>query len=109
MQFNVAQLLKQTVGATRTYEVENEPDQTDSNIPAFSGQVQFTRTKDGILVRASLVGHMQSNCSRCLEDFEDSIHLEIEEEYFPIVDVLSGNHYRSRKIGQRSPSAKTIF
>lgn len=90
MWFNVAQLLKENVGATRTYDVVNELDSSDADIPALTGRVHFTRTKDGILVRASLDGAVPSTCSRCLEDFDAPIHLDIEEEYFPVIDVITG-------------------
>jgi len=54
------------------------------------GEVGLTRTDRGILVKATLHTEVKVSCSRCLGLFDCPLALNIEEEYFPTVDVVSG-------------------
>jgi uncharacterized protein len=92
MRFHVAQLLKDGVGATRSYEV-HEADVVvtdDGSRSLVEGTVGLLRTKSGILAKATLRLHYPEVCSRCLTPIEVPLELHIEEEYQPIVDVLTG-------------------
>ena len=48
------------------------------------------RTDRGILVKGTLRTEAEVTCSRCLSLFGCPIALNIEDEYFPTVDVFSG-------------------
>ncbi|HEX9975852.1 MAG TPA: DUF177 domain-containing protein [Dehalococcoidales bacterium] len=89
IQINVAQLLKEPIGSTRSYEVD-EPVVIAEGDRAVRGQVNLIRTNRGILVRGALNTEMELTCSRCLTEFICPLSLEIEEEYFPTIDVLTG-------------------
>lgn len=89
MEINVAQLLKDTIGSTRDYEVDTSVDIEGFN-DAIRGKVMLMRTDHGILARATLTTDIEIPCSRCLSPFDYSLSLNIEEEYFPIIDINSG-------------------
>ena len=91
MQINVSQLLKATIGSTRDHEVSGTIEISDGDIGSkVNGEVKLLRTNRGILVTGTLHTETQATCSRCLSQFECSLTLNIEEEYFPVIDVVSG-------------------
>ncbi|MBI2952824.1 MAG: DUF177 domain-containing protein [Chloroflexi bacterium] len=92
MKFNVAQLLKATVGTTREYEIDDGISYVE-DVPVSSnvvGRARFTRTPRGVLVAADLTLAASLTCSRCLEDLEYPLHLRFDEEFEPTVDVVTG-------------------
>jgi uncharacterized protein len=86
MQINVAQLLKESVGAVRTYEIDET---TGEGFP-IRGNVKLLRTNRSILVTGSLKTATGGECSRCLQKFEYPLQIDIEEEYFLTRDPVSG-------------------
>jgi len=54
------------------------------------GEVRLMRTDRGILAKGTLHTEVEITCSRCLSLFSCLLTLNIEEEYFPITDVVSG-------------------
>ena len=91
MQINVAQLLKTPVGSTRSHKVSGTVDITGDGVDSeVYGEVKLLRTNRGILVRCTLYTEIQVTCSRCLSVFRCPLTLNIEEEYFPVIDVISG-------------------
>jgi len=86
MQINVSQLLKEAIGAGRNYQVA----ETVESVGMVEGEVELLRTDRGILVRSRLSTEVGVNCSRCLSLFRCPLALNIEEEYFPTTDVVSG-------------------
>jgi len=89
VQINVAQLLKAPIGTTRDYEVDEVTD-IDGDGHLVKGKVQLTRTNRGILVKGTLNTEAKVTCSRCLNEFSCPLMLNIEEEYFPTIDVITG-------------------
>jgi len=90
MQINVAQLMKESTGATRTYDIEDSvwlDETTECNI---QGQVELLRTKRGILVRGAFVGKTNLTCSRCLTAFAHPLVFKMEEEFLPCLDANTG-------------------
>ncbi len=87
MVFNVAQLLKGLVGDHRHYSI----DEITSEGYPVTGEVTLLRTNRSILVKGKLQTSVHCTCGRCLEDFDLPMDLEIEEEYFPAMDVLTGS------------------
>lgn len=106
MIINVAQLLKSTVGSTREYDIDDKvdlyEDGTEQNI---SGQINLLRTGRGILVQGTLHTRVEANCSRCLNTFLCPLDLKIVEEYFPTIDIITGN---SISAPEDQPSSFTI-
>ncbi len=91
MQVNVAQLLKETIGSVRDYEVNGTIDVTDNaKSSPVRGNISLTRTDRSILVKGVLGSEVELTCSRCLNPFSCPLTLSIEEEYFPTTDVISG-------------------
>ena len=84
MRINVAQQLKEPIGQVRSYQISEINDQ---GLP-IEGEVQLMRTNRSILVTARLKTAVRCICSRCLEEFECPLTLDIEEEYFPTMDTI---------------------
>jgi uncharacterized protein len=89
MQVNIAQLLKESIGAERSYEVDEEID-IDGREVRVAGEIRLVRTDRGILTRGDLTAKIEIECSRCLEPFRCPVNVKFEEEFFPTIDVLSG-------------------
>jgi len=89
MQINVAQQLKAPIGTTRNYEINEIVDIADGS-SLVQGKVRLTRTNRGILVKGTLHVDIEVTCSRCLSLFSCPLTINIEEEYFPTSDVVSG-------------------
>lgn len=47
----------------------------------IEGVVRVSRAKEGILAQTDLTLHATRQCSRCLEEFEDPLHIKVEELY----------------------------
>ena len=91
MQINISQLLKETFGTVRNYKINETIDIAgDGNERLVQGEVRLFRTPRGILVKGLLRTEVNLTCSRCLNSFSYPVTLNIEEEYTPTVDVLSG-------------------
>ena len=91
MQYNVAQLLKEPTGATRSVELNQGPESRGGYSPdGLAGRMQFLRTHQGLLVRGNVKARVSLTCSRCLNEFVDAAQLDLEEEFFPRVDVNTG-------------------
>lgn len=93
MVINVAQLLKAAVGTTREYDIDEqiatlgEPYQLTGPV---RGKARLTRTNRGIVVSARLHTGAKLECSRCLEVYVEDLPIRFDEEYIPVVDVVSG-------------------
>ena len=90
MQYNVAQLLKEPTGATRSYQVEQHLTGIPGMADGVRGQLDMLRTHQGILVNARLDIESILMCSRCLGDFTQPSTLFIEEECVPSLDLHTG-------------------
>lgn len=94
LQFNVAQLLKEATGATRSYDVEAKSiSQFDEEVRAVSpiiGHVNFLCTGSDILVTGRLETTIEKTCGRCLTIFTTSVSIELEEEFHPTINILTG-------------------
>ena len=86
MKVNVAQQLKSPLGDIRYYSIDET---TGEGLP-IQGEAKLVRTNRSILVTGRFRTVIKSTCSRCLEEFECPLEFEIEEEYFPTRDIISG-------------------
>ena len=89
MWINVSQQLKTSIGTIRDYEV-SEIVNIASGKSMVQGEVGLIRTDRGILAKGTLHTEVEVICSRCLSLFNSPLTLNIEEEYFPVTDVVSG-------------------
>ena len=91
MQINVSQQLRLSIGSVRDYEISDIIDVIDGGSDSLvQGRVRLMRTDRGILVKGVLDTGVELACSRCLSLFQCPLTLNIEEEYFPTTDVVSG-------------------
>ena len=91
MQINVSQQLKASIGSIRNYEISGMVDIAgDGGSSLVQGEVRLMRTDRGILAKGILHTEVELTCSRCLSLFSCPVTLNIEEEYFPTTDVVSG-------------------
>src|SRR4051812_39623362 len=97
--FNVAQLLKERVGATRkltlqspllTLYDEDGGEQGTLEATELNGEVKVTRLSEGVLVQGDVEANVHLQCSRCLEDISLPVEASLEEQFQPTVDVETG-------------------
>lgn len=89
MLFNVSTLLKEHTGASREFAIDDDV-RVDHVTHHLQGNMRLDRTPRGILVRGSLHGTQDTQCSRCLKPVATPIDILIEEEFIPIIDVTTG-------------------
>ena len=92
MTFNVAQLLKEGIGSSRSYEVGGTVNLTnDTGSAVFWGEVTLTRTDKGIWASGPLSANVEDTCGRCLDKAEVPVNFRVDDEYIPLVDVETGS------------------
>jgi len=91
MQINVSQLLRESIGATRDYRINEVVDISGNNEGSqVEGECHLLRTQRSILTTCSLSTDVKLTCSRCLNSFSYPLKMKFEEEYFPTVDAATG-------------------
>lgn len=93
MIFNVAQLMKSPVGTSLTADIDEQAVQLDEDLKVISpiiGHVRMRRVNQGLLVDGTVDLTLEFSCTRCLKDFEQPVHVNFEERFYPTVDVLTG-------------------
>lgn len=99
--FNVAQLLREPIGAARHVTVSAllrnlAPElghAAGTNAAAESvleGPVRMMHTNAGILVQGDLRAQTTLACARCLKPVPMTLAVELEEVYSPTIDILTG-------------------
>jgi len=100
LRINVAGLLKETAGAARDYPIEAPPAELTKlleteggarGVQPLTGQVRLMRTQQSVFVRGRLKTRLAVECSRCLETAEVPVQFDVEAEYFPEVDIVTGH------------------
>jgi uncharacterized protein len=88
---NVSQLLRDPIGSTRDYRIDEVADITgDGKSHKIQGECNFLRTQRSILVKCALDTEVELTCSRCLGRFRHPFKINFEEEFLPTVDATSG-------------------
>ena len=64
------------------------------------GSVLLTKTDVGIWVSANIKLDVQTECVSCLDIYATTLDLGIEEEYFPLVNLLSGEQNQMGRFGE---------
>jgi uncharacterized protein len=82
---NVAQLLKEPVGSSRSHDISGI---ISEEVEGFvEGEAKVIRISRGVLVQCKLTAEVKLICSRCLDAFLCPISFTAEEEFLPISDV----------------------
>ncbi|HUY99633.1 MAG TPA: DUF177 domain-containing protein [Thermomicrobiaceae bacterium] len=89
---NVAQLLKQPVGAARALEAHLGRFQLDVDLWARDVEVsgRLIRIETGILVQGTVRGIATLECVRCLEEFDAPFEGQFDAEFWPSIEVRTG-------------------
>jgi uncharacterized protein len=91
--FPLATLLAEPAGAGRRYEIHGVtiplPDELRLAEP-IEGGLDVTRTNPGVILRAELDTAIEQSCSRCLRDIVLPVHVSLDEEALPTLDISSG-------------------
>ncbi len=92
LRYNVSQLLREPSGSARRYTIDMAcADLGDGlDVRNLKGNVKFIRTGRGVLVTGTLTGDVDQSCVRCLEPFEATVTLELEEEFLQTYHVMTG-------------------
>ena len=90
MQYNVAQLLKEPTGSSRSYQLDEILGGVEGFANRLSGSVRLLKTHQGVLVVGGLDVDAILVCGRCLSEYPLNLSLSFEEEFFPTVDVNTG-------------------
>lgn len=92
MDMNVSQLLRESIGSTREYDIDNVIDITGEGKEKnrVAGHCSLMRTQRSILVRCNLVTDIELSCSRCLNRFRQPLKVKFNEEFFPTLDLQTG-------------------
>jgi len=90
MQYNVAQLLKEPTGSTRSYRLDETFTGAERMVDWIKGPVHLLRTHQGILVTATLIVQTTQACSRCLKEYTSPSTITVEEEFSPTIDINTG-------------------
>jgi uncharacterized protein len=88
MRINVAQLLKEPIGSSRSYRIDEHVGTDDINF--VNGDVILIRTNRGIIVRGEITASVKGICSRCLKPIDCEVKYNFEEEALPGVPALEG-------------------
>ena len=86
---NVSRLFKSPIGSTQIYRVNEVVNITGIN-SLVQGEIRLMRTDRSILAKGKLHTEGTLSCSRCLSSFNCPLRLNIEEEYFPTINIATG-------------------
>jgi uncharacterized protein len=102
--FNVAQLLKEPVGATRTGYVDADlhdlvpqadlDEAADQPQVSLAGLVRLMHVIDGVLAQGNLSAELTLPCVRCLDPVKVPLEIPLEETFAPTIDIVTGQTVR---------------
>lgn len=91
MDMNVSQLLRENIGSTRDYDIDEIIDITgEGQKNRVQGSCNLLRTQRSVLVKCNLNTEVELTCNRCLGKFKQPLKIKFTEEFFPTLDVQSG-------------------
>lgn len=92
IKFNVAQLLREPMGARREVSFTEPSLALDDTLTLrdISGTVRFTRTATGVWANAKAHGTVGLTCVRSLEAFDQPVDVEFNDEFHSVIDVMNG-------------------
>ena len=90
MRFNVAHLLRGSVGTSRRYSLDFIlASAGDTQTDHVWGELQLMCALGGIWVHGLLGATAVCTCSRCLWDFSLSVRFQVDEVYVPVADITT--------------------
>jgi uncharacterized protein len=89
MCINVAQLLKDPIGSSRSYHIDEHLGTDDINF--VNGDVLLIHTNRGVIVRGDIRASVKVICSRCLKPIDCEIKCDFEEEALPVISAPEGS------------------
>ncbi|KKL68537.1 hypothetical protein LCGC14_2123990 [marine sediment metagenome] len=94
MRFRVSQELRQPVGTEFSLELRQRTLFLDDEVALsdVQGRACLLRTDRGLLVSVHARALIGGTCSRCLSSLQSPIEIDLEEEFIPVVDPVSGVH-----------------
>ncbi|MCA9860562.1 MAG: DUF177 domain-containing protein [Thermomicrobiales bacterium] len=100
---NVATLLQEPVGSSRSYGLHLDRLELDSDLVArdVNGELRLTRLSDEILANVTATATVGLTCLRCLEQYEQPTKTRFQEEFRIAYDVRSGAAIRSSDDDER--------
>ena len=91
METNVSQLLKASIGTIREVSLDEPIAILEKEMESHVvGMIKLIKTHRGILAQGVVETTVPLECSRCLNSFKNKLKVNIEEEYFPSLDINSG-------------------
>jgi uncharacterized protein len=89
---NVAQLMKEDIGAARKVRMSLDWFALDQDLMAkdVRADLRLTRITHGILASGRVSGIAMVECVRCLELYDQPFAADFDQEYRPTIDVRSG-------------------
>lgn len=92
LKFNVAQLLREEIGARRelTFTEDELPLDETLRLRDISGTVRFTRTASGVWANVKARGTVRLVCVRSLEEFDHPVTLDFSDQFHSVIDVYTG-------------------
>ena len=91
MELNVSQLLMEPSGSCRRYDLDDLIDLVENfGSVRIHGSVNLLRTNKSIWVSAALDSTIDSECGRCLAYYPHPVHVEVQEEYVPVLNPMTG-------------------
>lgn len=92
LKFNVAQLLREEIGARRRYTFSEDalPLDEETTLRQIEGQVRFTRTASGVLADARVQGVVELPCLRCLNPVLVQVKPHFRDEFHSKIEVNTG-------------------
>jgi uncharacterized protein len=89
---NVAALLREPIGATRSFELQLNELPLDADLVArnLEGHVRLTRLSEEILAAVTGSAAVELECQRCLESFVHPVEVDFSEAFRIAYDVRTG-------------------
>ncbi len=89
---NVAALLQEDVGSTRTVDVDVDSFPLDDDLDArhVDARVRLTRLRHHILADGELRAEVEMECVRCLTQFDQRVETAFSEQFRQLHDVRTG-------------------
>ena len=91
MELNVSQLLMEPSGSRREYDLDDWLSLDEGHRDLIvRGRVSLLRTNKSVWVSAGLRSALKRQCGRCLVEYSHAIDFQLEEEYVPTLNPLTG-------------------
>lgn len=102
---NVASLLQEDVGSTRTVHVQLDTFSLDDDLFAndLDAEVRLTRLGHHLLADGTVRANVALECVRCLTTFEQTVEAELSEKFRQSHDVRSGLGIANREMDDEDP------